>query len=96
MLNICELYHIDRRQDEVEALSKTLVLSIILRLSIEISYDGVSPSGKAAAFGAAIRRFESCYPSQLVLARGAYASRAHETRLKIDSADWRIFDIIKL
>lgn len=26
--------------------------------------DGASPSGKAAAFGAAIRRFESCRPSQ--------------------------------
>ena len=26
---------------------------------------GASPSGKAAAFGAAIRRFESCRPSQI-------------------------------
>ena len=25
---------------------------------------GVSPSGKASAFGADIRRFESCHPSQ--------------------------------
>ena len=27
---------------------------------------GVSPSGKAAAFDAAMRRFESCHPSQLL------------------------------
>lgn len=26
---------------------------------------GVSPSGKASAFGADIRRFESCHPSQI-------------------------------
>ena len=29
-----------------------------------LSTDGESPSGKAAAFGAAIRRFESSLPSQ--------------------------------
>ena len=33
-----------------------------------LSTDGESPSGKAAAFGAAIRRFESSLPSQAACA----------------------------
>tara|TARA_R110000772_G_scaffold100306_8_gene200544 strand:- start:1973 stop:2128 length:156 start_codon:yes stop_codon:yes gene_type:complete len=32
---------------------------------IEAANIGVSPSGKAAAFDAAMRRFESCHPNQI-------------------------------
>ena len=48
----------------LRGLSKPKFLTIILRLTKNLVPNGVSPSGKAAAFGAAIRRFESYYPSQ--------------------------------
>ena len=38
-----------------------------MRMVVASYDDGVSPSGKAAAFGAAIRRFESYYPSHFLV-----------------------------
>lgn len=46
-------------------------------LNVNCYHIGVSPSGKAAPFGGAIRRFESCHPSQSLKTRffGLSASR---------------------
>ena len=44
-----------------------LVIYSSLRYAMLAKFIGVSPSGKAAAFEAAIRRFESYHPSQYLM-----------------------------
>jgi hypothetical protein len=52
------------------------------RLDFRVNHTGESPSGKAAAFGAAIRRFESSLPSHAPCVVGSHANRiAGITRL---------------
>ena len=57
---------------------------LVLELTLHYVF-GVSPSGKAVDFDSAIRRFESCHPSNLELNTNLYQGKRKRWKQKYNS-----------